>query len=124
MSETVRVVWKCPKEVSWKIDFAVPSMIRPTIRVPSCWSEMEDTLTGLSHAYGAAPRGHSVQIPLWPDTHGRDGRFTRLLTHLDGPLHLLDVLKILQPETTYDSHNVRIQIRIILKHLSVQSKLK
>ncbi len=55
-------------------------------------------LTSLGHPDGAVSGADSVQISVRPDTHGGHGRLARLFAHLYGPLHLLNVLKVLEQE--------------------------
>ena len=56
---------------------------------------LTDMSPGPGHPDGALRGGHPVHVPLGPDAHAGPHRQRGLQTLLDGPLHLLDVLEIL-----------------------------
>ena len=56
---------------------------------------------GLGHPDCALAGRDAVQVSLRPDAHGGGDRLVELLAHLDGPLHLLDVLVVLREFIIY-----------------------
>jgi len=54
------------------------------------------SLTGLGHAHGTLACRHAVHVAVRSDAHGGRHRQTRACCHLDCPLHLLDVLEVLE----------------------------
>ena len=57
--------------------------------------DADDVRPGLGHPDGALGGGDSVHVALGPDAHGGGHGEAGLPALLDGPLHLLDVLKVL-----------------------------
>ena len=53
------------------------------------------------HSDGTLSSGHSMHVTIRPNTHGGSYRQVGLLTFLYGPLHLLNVLKILKYNLVY-----------------------